>query len=237
VTNGSLAEDERTAYVQSIFARIAKRYDLMNRLMTAGQDRSWRREVVRRASLPENGLLLDLGAGTGDLAFEAQNQYPGVRVLAADFTLEMMRIGQARQDNHNRSVDWCAADALHLPFPPNRFDAVVSGFLLRNVSDLDLALREQRRVLKTGGRIVILDTTRPARNLLTPFINLHLSFIIPGLGQIITGNREAYTYLPTSTRQFLTAETLAARLNQQGFQEVGFQRLMFSTIALHWGIK
>jgi demethylmenaquinone methyltransferase/2-methoxy-6-polyprenyl-1,4-benzoquinol methylase len=233
-----LSGSERASYVQVMFAQIARRYDLMNRLMTGGQDIAWRREVIRRAALPSNGYLLDLGAGTGDLALEARRQAPGVQTIAADFTLAMMRVGQARQRTQNRQrIQWCGADALCLPFPPEHFDAVVSGFLMRNVADLPLALREQHRVLKPGGRIVILDTTRPRRSLLTPFINIHLKLVIPTLGRLLTGHSQAYAYLPDSTQRFVTAEALKENLVQSGFIQAGFHLRMFGTVAVHWGVK
>ena len=230
-----LTGTERARYVQGMFSRIARRYDLMNRLMTAGQDVRWRREVVRRAGISESGRLLDLGAGTGDLAWETRRQHPGSQPVAADFTLEMMRVGKSRPNFP--SLDWSAADALHLPFLTETFEAVISGFLLRNVVDVPQALSEQYRVLKPGGRVVVLDTTQPTRNLLSPLINFHLHVIIPLLGRIIAGASEAYTYLPESTEAFLQAEQLAAFFSQAGFKEVGFQRLMFGTVAIHWGRK
>jgi demethylmenaquinone methyltransferase/2-methoxy-6-polyprenyl-1,4-benzoquinol methylase len=218
-----------------MFGRIAPRYDLMNRLMTFGQDVGWRREAIRRARLPDRGRLLDLGAGTGDLALEALRQHPDCQPAAADFTLEMMRVGQRRPGAGQ--LDWAAADAQALPFEDACFDAVVSGYLLRNVSDLHTALQEQRRVLKPGGWIVALDTTRPSYGLLKPFTNFHMHRIIPALGRLVAGDSEAYTYLPDSTAGFLSAEQLAGRLLEAGFQEVGFRRLMFGTMAIHWGVK
>jgi len=229
----NLTGSEKAHYVQNLFTRIARRYDLMNRLMTGGQDIRWRKEVIRRAALRPHASLLDLGAGTGDLAREALAQQPTARVTAADFTLEMMRVGRQATD----TFTWSAADALHLPFPSERFDAVVSGFLMRNVVDNMAALREQYRVLKPKGRIVILDTTRPKKNLLSPFIWLHLHVIIPVLGTLISGQRDAYTYLPDSTEAFLTAEDLAARMAAAGFKRIGYKRVMFGTIAIHWGEK
>jgi demethylmenaquinone methyltransferase/2-methoxy-6-polyprenyl-1,4-benzoquinol methylase len=231
----NLTGAERARYVQGMFTRIAHRYDLMNRLMTAGQDAAWRREVIRLARLPSQGRLLDLGAGTGDLAQEALRQAPGCAVIAADFTLAMMR--QGRQRAYGKRPAWSAADALQLPYDDGSFDAVVSGFLLRNVSDLPLALREQRRVLKPGGRLVALDTTRPPRNLLRPLINFHLHRLIPALGRLVSGQADAYTYLPDSTASFLEAEGLAVALRQAGFRQVGFQRRMLGAIAIHWGVK
>lgn len=218
--------------IKGMFSQIAGRYDLMNRVMTAGQDVRWRKQVINNAGLVPGSSLLDLGAGTGDLAREALHQQPNCRPIAADFTLEMMQAGNVRG-----RLDWCSADALHLPFSSNEFDALVSGFLMRNVIDVGVALREQFRVLKPGGRIVILDTTRPPRNLLYPFLWLHLHLLIPLLGWLITGQRKAYTYLPDSTEHFLKAEQLADAMRQAGFQQVLFQRKMVGTIAIHWGVR
>lgn len=225
---------ERARFVQGVFESIAPRYDLLNRLMTAGQDRRWRRQVIRLSGLPEGGRLLDLGAGTGDLSGEALRQHPSSRPLAADFTPAMLRVGQPRYGDR---LDWCTADALRLPFPAESFDAVVSGFLLRNVVDLPQALSEQRRVLKPGGRLVALDTTRPHRSLLTPLIRFYMHTIIPFLGKIISGQADAYQYLSETSEGFLPAEELQAQIAAAGFGQVEFRRLMFGTIAIHWARK
>ena len=230
-----LSGETRARYVQDMFARIASRYDVMNRLMTAGQDVRWRRDVIQRAHLRTGDRLLDLGAGTGDLAQEALRQCPDCLSLAADFTLEMMRIGRRRPGA--AVTHWAASDALRLPYPDASFDALVSGFLLRNVVDLPQALGEQYRVLKPGGRWLALDTTRPRRTLLSPFIDLHLHVVIPALGRLLTGQKDAYTYLPNSTERFLPAEVLAAHMRQAGLKDIGFERRMFGTIAIHWGTK
>jgi len=223
---------ERAHYVQSMFTKIAHRYDLMNRLMTGGQDIRWRKEVVQLARLSPNASLLDLGTGTGDLAREALTQVPQARVTAADFTLEMMRVGK-----QNGDLNFSSADALNLPFKDKTFDAIVSGFLMRNVTDVQQALKEQHRTLKPGGRIVVLDTTRPKQNLFTPFIKFHMHVIIPTVGGLLSGMRDAYEYLPDTTEGFLTAEELSVRMVSVGFRKVNFKRLMFGTIAIHWGEK
>ncbi len=217
-----------------MFNRIAPRYDLMNRLMTFGMDVRLRKIVIRKTALPINGSLLDLASGTGDLAKEAHHQFPGRKIIAADFSINMMQAGQKRQ---GKRLDFSAADALNIPFSDESFDAVVSGFLLRNVVDLNLALKEQWRVLKHGGIFVSLDTTQPPRNILSPFIHFYTHQIIPFLGQILSGDREAYVYLPTSTDHFLSAEELKTQLQENGFKDIGFNRHMFGTVAIHWARK
>lgn len=227
-----LTGQERATYVQNMFTRIAKRYDLMNRLMTGGQDIRWRKQVIQFARLDNKASLLDLGTGTGDLAREALAQFPQTNVVAADFTLEMMRVGQKRGP-----LNFSSADALQLPFSDLSFDAVVSGFLMRNVVDLQKAVEEQYRVLKKGGRIVILDTTRPKKNILSPFIWLHMHVVIPLLGRLLTGSSDAYRYLPETTEGFVTAENMASRMAAAGFKKINYQRYMFGTIAIHCGEK
>ncbi len=225
---------DKAASVRAMFARVAPRYDLMNRLMTGWQDVAWRREVIHRAELLPGSRLLDLGAGTGDLAREAQRQQPDCTAVAADFTLGMMLTGK---NNHGTPLRWSAADALKLPFPDGQFDAVVSGFLLRNVTDVPHALSEMLRVLRPGGRMIALDTTHPVQTPLTPLVRLYMRTIIPLLGAIVTGNREAYVYLPSSSEAFLSAEALAEAMHAVGFEQVGFRRRNAGTIAIHWGRK
>jgi demethylmenaquinone methyltransferase / 2-methoxy-6-polyprenyl-1,4-benzoquinol methylase len=213
-----------------MFQRIAPHYDLMNRLMTGGQDLAWRKLVIRWAAIPPHGKVLDLGAGTGDLAREALRQEPSCQVIAADFTLQMMLVGKQQPGGIQ---SWSGADALNLPFPDNTFDALISGFLLRNVVDLPQALSEQYRVLKPGGRLVALDTTRPKPSLFSPFIRFHMRQVIPFLGGLLTGSRDAYVYLPSTSEHFLWAEDLKTKILAAGFERAQFKRLMFGTIAVH----
>ncbi len=228
-----LTGSQRGAYVQAMFTRIAHRYDLVNRLMTFGQDQATRRRVIALADLHEGERLLDLGTGTGDLAFAALQKTPGGQVVGGDFTLEMMRVGQTR--SAGKRVRWSATDALNLPFGNATFDAITSGYLMRNVGDLDRAWAEQFRVLRPGGRVVCLDTTPPGRNLLAPFIKFHMRVVIPLLGRLLTGASEAYRYLPDTTVGFLNAEALAERMRRAGFEDVRFERHMFGANAIHFG--
>ncbi|MCA9923679.1 MAG: ubiquinone/menaquinone biosynthesis methyltransferase, partial [Anaerolineales bacterium] len=209
-----LEGQERAEYVQDMFARIASRYDLMNRVMTFGQDLRWRRYVIEQAQLPENGRLLDIATGTGDIAFEGQRQVPGLQAIGGDFTVEMMQAG--RHIPERAAIQWVGSDTLALPFPGNSFDAVTSGFLMRNVIDVPGAFREQLRVTKPGGHVVVLESSPPKRNLLRPFILIHLNHIIPLLGKLLTGESDAYNYLPDSTQQFQSPESLAVIMRDTG---------------------
>lgn len=232
-----LSGKERSDYVQAMFGRIAERYNLLNRVITFGQDMRWRRFVVQQANLPTSGRLLDLATGTGDIAFEAKERHPNANVVGADFALPMMVVGKKLP--RGKTIAWAAADALNLPFPDATFDAVVSGYLVRNVIDIPRCLNEQQRVLKPGGRIVILDTSPPPNNILKPFILIHLNTVIPLLGRLIGGAAaaEAYQYLPASTQSFKTPNELAALLREAGYNNVAYQMFMFGTMAVHWGEK
>jgi len=228
---------ERAAYVQDMFGRIAENYNLMNRLMTGGQDMRWRRFVVEQAKLSRGGSLLDLATGTGDIAWEALWAYPDLRAVGADFAMPMMRVGQRKVSREQ--VLWTQADALNIPFPDNTFDAVTAGYLIRNVIDIPRAFAEQRRVLKPGGRVVILDSSPPPDNLLRPFINIYLRYVIPTMGRIVSGKQgaDAYKYLPESTQAFKTPEQLAEIMRQAGFKSVAYRMFMFGTMGVHWGEK
>lgn len=230
-----LQGEERAQYVQAMFARIAGRYDLMNRVMTFGQDVHWRRFVIGQAQLPPGGRLLDIATGTGDIAYEGVRQHPDVQAVGGDFTLEMMQVGRRYAQRHR--LQWVGADTLALPFASDTFDAVTSGFLMRNVIDVPGALQEQVRVTRGGGRVVILESSPPPANLLRPFIRLHLNVVIPTLGRLLTGEADAYRYLPDTTQRFQTPGALAVLMREVGLVEVDYRLFMFGTIAVHVGRK
>lgn len=228
-------EYTQAANVREMFGQISGRYDLMNRFIALGRDRSWRRYAVRKAAVPKGGRLLDVGSGTGDIALEALRLDSTLSVTAADFSLHMMMVGQRRPGG--QKISWCNADALQLPFPDATFDAVTSGYLVRNVIDAHQAFEEQMRVVKPGGRIICLDTSPVPRNLLRPLIMIHLNVIIPLLGYLVTRNRAAYTYLPESTQAFVTPEQLASIMRRAGVASVSYRRFMFGTMAVHAGMR
>jgi demethylmenaquinone methyltransferase/2-methoxy-6-polyprenyl-1,4-benzoquinol methylase len=226
---------ERAAYVREMFGRIAGRYDLMNRLMTFGRDRAWRRYLVEQAALPPGGRLLDVATGTGDIALEALSRDGALEAIGGDFAAPMMRVGRARPGGER--VRWCQCDALALPFADATFDAVTSGYLMRNVIDVHAAFREQVRVVRPGGRVLCLDTSPPPRNILRPFILFYLRFVIPLMGRLVAGDASAYNYLPESTRAFKTPDELAAIMREAGLVDVRYKRFMFGTMAVHVGTR
>ena len=220
-----------------MFSEIAPRYDLLNRVMTGGLDTRWRRALARRAKPEAHSRILDIACGTGDIAFAFRDIAPLAPIIAADFALPMMEIGKSR--SQGPGVHWCAADALSLPFADGSFDIVASGFLLRNVMDLPGCLREQTRVLSSGGRLLALDSAPPPPSLLRPLIRLYLSTGIPLLGKLLGGKSgaEAYRYLPESTLNFRTPQELARLFERAGLIQVQFRSFMWGTMTLIWGEK
>lgn len=230
-----LQGQEKYTYVQDMFGRIAKTYDLMNFLMTGGQDRMWRKFVIQKANLSAEKRLLDIASGTGDIAFEAVQQYPGIEAVSADFSLPMMQVGQTRP--LGKKVQWTGADAMNLPFDNNTFDAVTAGYLLRNVPDIPRTLTEIYRVLKPGGMFVDLDSAPPPPGMMKPFIEIHLRYVIPTMGSLISGQGDAYEYLPESTQAFKSPEELAILMTEAQFTQISFKTFVFGTMAVHWGKK
>jgi demethylmenaquinone methyltransferase/2-methoxy-6-polyprenyl-1,4-benzoquinol methylase len=211
-----MAGSKRTDQVQTLFAHIAKRYDRMNRLLSWGQDTIWRQRVVVLTHLPDGGKLLDVGTGTGDLILEALRSSSLSLAVGCDFTQEMMRLGKTRKGGER--VGWVHADAHDLPFPDASFDAVTSGYLLRNVANIRQVLTEQYRVLKPGGRAVCLDTTPPSSDWFHWPVRFYLHTVIPLLGRFFAGETDAYAYLSESTVHFIHAEELANCMRSAGFR-------------------
>jgi len=213
--------------VRTMFDRIAPVYDVMNRVMTAGLDVRWRR-LAAEAAVRRGDRVLDAACGTGDLAIADLKAGAG-KVTGLDFSEQML--ARARR---KAPLEWVRGDLLALPFADGTFDAATVGFGARNVADLELALRELRRVLRPGGRLAVLEITQP-RGALKPFYSLWFDRIVPLLGKVLPGGA-AYTYLPASVRRFPSAERLAALLRECGFGEVRFRLLGGSIVALHTGI-
>ena len=221
---------------REMFAGIAPRYDLINRLMSWGRDNRWRRVAVRLAS-PGRGRVLDAATGTGDIALELARHTHSV--VGLDLSPEMLNRGRIKTEKKGLrdSVDFIVGDALALPFIDNSFDCALNGFALRNVSDINLFLTELRRVVKPGGRVVCLELVRPESGVIGTFYRFYLNKIVPVLGGWFSGNGKAYRYLPDSVGSFFSVAEFQKMMEEVGFRQVGYKRLNLGTIAVHVGVK
>jgi demethylmenaquinone methyltransferase/2-methoxy-6-polyprenyl-1,4-benzoquinol methylase len=238
----------KETYVRDMFGLIARRYDLMNRLMTLGRDRAWRRYTVSqalgsspnpRASDGRAGKLqvLDVATGTGDLALEVLRQQPAAHIVGVDFVSQMLSLAKLKTETTGETASLTAGDALHLPFHRGQFDAVVTGFALRNVTDIPAAFTEMARVTRPGGRVACLEIAKPRTPLFRHLFALYFYRMVPLLGGVITGQRAAYTYLPHSLTAFLTPDEIAEVMWHTGWRDVCYRRLMLGTVAVHVGVR
>jgi demethylmenaquinone methyltransferase/2-methoxy-6-polyprenyl-1,4-benzoquinol methylase len=227
-------DGERPLRVRRMFDRIVPRYDLLNRLMSFGMDGGWRRRAAAAAA-PAGARVLDLGAGTGDLTRELRRQGASL-AIGADFSERMLAAARTKARGEP-GLAWVTADALRLPFPDGAFDAVTNAFLLRNLSDLAAGLAEMVRVLRPAGRLVCLDMTQPPENAFGAAYRLYFGRLLPPVAGLISGDRDAYRYLPESLAGFPDAEALAGLLRQAGLIDVTLRPLAGGTVALHRGLK
>ena len=234
VSGAELSGDERRAYVRELFARIARRYDLMNTLMTGGMHYRWRTQAARIAATGLPGIALDIATGTGDFALALDRQ-PGIQsVVGLDIVPQMVQMARAKSKDRLNLV---VGDALSLPFPDDTFCCATSGFGLRNMPDVHATLAELARVVQPGGKVVILEII-PLRegSPLRPLFRPYFHWLVPLAGQLVAGDRRAYTYLPRSVDRFFTREGVRELFGAAGLQDTGSRLLAFGTVAIHWGV-
>jgi demethylmenaquinone methyltransferase / 2-methoxy-6-polyprenyl-1,4-benzoquinol methylase len=227
---------EFSEQVQGMFDRIAGRYDLLNSLMTAGLHHSWRVRAADRAQVGPGDSVLDVCCGTGDLAFELAGRVaPGGHVVGCDFSEQMLDLAREKAAERGAPVRFEWADALQLPYDADRFDAVTVGFGVRNFADRDRGLREMARVLKPGGRLVILEFTEPCRPPFSTFYSLWFDRIVPVLGRL-TPNPDAYSYLAESVHGFPDPRGLATKMDAAGFERIRWLLTAGGILAIHSGV-
>ncbi|MCZ6866337.1 MAG: ubiquinone/menaquinone biosynthesis methyltransferase [Chloroflexi bacterium] len=230
---------EKRRYVADLFSRISRRYDLMNTLMTFGMDRRWRKTAARQAMEGLEGPVLDVATGTGDLALALGRVVGVTEVVGMDLLNPMVSraISKVARAPGPAPVTFMVGDALSLPFPDDSFACVTSAFSLRNLPDLEAALREMVRVTRPGGRVLSLETMPVDKGMSRPLVRFHFRRIVPLLGALITFDRAAYTYLPQSVDRFLSPAGLADLFRAVGLETVQHQSLALGAVHIHWGTK
>ena len=235
-----LKGQERARYVAGMFARISRRYDLLNTVMTGGRHYAWRRLAADMAIGGEIGPALDVATGTGDFAFDLARCSQVTQVAGLDFSPEMLAVA-ARKTGWKGlagSIDYLVGEAHALPFPDNHFICATAGFGIRNYIDVPLALREMARVVRPSGRVVVLEIVRlDGRGPMTRFLTLYFRYVTPLLGAVLAGDRAAYTYLPESVTAFSSADELASMMEDAGLHNVAVRRLALGTVAIIVGEK
>lgn len=228
------AAHEHAGRVREMFARIAKRYDLLNHLLSGNVDKRWRRIVATRVreKLPSSSSrVLDVACGTGDLSLTLF-EITGARVVGTDFCRPMLEIAAGKTSNQVRLIE---GDALDLPFRDGSFEVVTIAFGLRNLASVEGGLAELRRVLKPGGWVAVLEFSRPANAMVRPLFGLYFTKVLPLMGGLISGSRSAYSYLPASVQKFPDQHQLSLLMQRAGFDQVEFENLTGGIAALHMG--
>lgn len=233
----SEAQSGKAQQVQAMFSSIATRYDLLNTVLSFGVDRLWRHEATRVAF--ENGAnrVLDVATGTADLALTLKRYKPQAEVIGVDFAEPMLEIGRAKAARRRLNVPLLQGDGLNLNFPDNTFDAVTIAYGLRNFANYARGLREFYRVLKPGGRVVILEFPPPPEGLFGQLFRFYFLKVLPTIGGLISGKKSAYTYLPQSVLNFPSPDVLAAMLQEAGFVTIRYRLQLFGVSAIHVGEK
>jgi demethylmenaquinone methyltransferase / 2-methoxy-6-polyprenyl-1,4-benzoquinol methylase len=229
---------DKGAYVREMFARIAPRYDVANRVLTAGMDERWRKRAIALLAPPHDGRVLDLCCGTGDVVFHLLRTDPSLHVTGIDFCVPMLDGARARAQHEGRGdATFVEGDVMALPFEDASFDGATMGFSMRNVVDIDHVLREIVRVLKPGARFVNLDVSKAPNRLFKRCFDLYFYNVVPWVGGLVGGSRQAYTYLPNSLTNHPNADDLRDRFTRAGLRDAGYARLMGGSIAIHYGTK
>lgn len=228
---------EKSVYVEQMFSRIAAGYDRVNRVMTFGMDQGWRQYAVDLVAPPPDGRALDVGCGTGDFLPQlAVRAYDGL-VVGVDYTLPMMQAGQPKIERLGSRGAFVDGDALRLPFADASFDAITTGFVMRNVTDIGAAFAEMWRVAKPGGRVACLEVARPTNPLVRFGHGIYFQRVVPIIARVMGGDPTAYTYLPQSARVFPPPDDLKRIMEGVGWRDVRYTLLGLGAVAVHIGVK
>jgi demethylmenaquinone methyltransferase/2-methoxy-6-polyprenyl-1,4-benzoquinol methylase len=232
-------ETEKAGMVHGVFSNVASKYDIMNDVMSGGIHRVWKDAMMDWLSPRAEQRLLDVAGGTGDVAFKFMRRAPGAKAVVCDMTESMLIEGRKRAEaaSLEDSLEWIVGDAMVLPFENNSFDVYTISFGIRNVTRIPDALSEAYRVLRPGGRLMVLEFSQLPNPMLQKAYDLYSFNVIPRMGQVIAGDSESYQYLVESIRQFPDQDRFAAMIREAGFDNVKYRNLTFGVAALHSGWK
>ena len=233
------ADTTKKDQVRQMFDNIAPHYDLLNRVLSAGSDRAWRKKAIKQLRAPDNATLLDVATGTGDLAFEISKQYPTATITGLDIAENMLDIARKKSGKRGleHKIDFVGGDSENLPFESNSFDGATVAFGVRNFGDLDKGISEIFRVIKPGGRIVVLEFTRPRTFPFKQLFGMYFKYVLPRIGSLQSGDSRAYHYLYESVQAFPDYENFTAVLAKNGFKNTAFNVLTLGICAIYTAEK
>ena len=228
-----------TLQTREMFTSIAPRYDFLNRLLSVGQDKYWRQRAIDLLDPMENERILDVATGTGDMVIEVAKRNLSVQIFGIDFSQRMLDLGRIKiaRNGYNQAVSLQIGSGECLPFADESFDGVICAFGIRNFADVQLGLREFFRVLKPGGRVVVLEFSIPQNQFLKTAYEWYFNLILPKIGNIISGHLNAYSYLPESVANFPSQKKFIKWIEKIGFKKVSFSELTFGIVSIHRGYK
>ena len=232
-----VSQSQKTKMVQDIFTDVTTKYDLMNNLMSFGTHRLWKKKLIQIINIQSNEHIIDVGAGTGDIAELIHKNYSNASIVSIDLNFNMLKHGKEKIENKSNKISWINCNAENLPFKNNTFDKYIISFCLRNITLIDNALYEAIRVLKPGGSFFCLEFSTPVSPLISGVYNFYKSKIIPLIGEQVAKNKKAYKYLEESIDQFPDQKILLSKLNQIGFENTSVINLFNGIVSIHKGFK
>jgi len=231
--------DGLSSQIQSMFTAIAPRYDFLNRLLSIGQDKFWRKVAIDKLAPQPNDRILDIATGTGDVLLEIASRNKSVRIFGIDFSRGMLELGRIKinKKGYDQAVSFQIGSGECLPFADGSFDGAVCAFGIRNFSDIKLGLIEFYRILKPGGRAIILEFSMPSNPLFSHFFSFYFKMILPKLGGLVSRHATAYSYLPKSVANFPDQKQFVGWIEEAGFKNVSFEELSYGIVSIHYGYK
>ena len=232
-----ILQSQKTKMVQDVFTEVTEKYDLMNNLMSLGAHRIWKKKLIQLMNIQSNDYIIDVGSGTGDITNLIHKNHSAASIISIDLNFNMLKYGKEKENYISNNIFWINCNAENLPFNNNTFDKYIISFCLRNITLIDNALQEARRVLKPGGSFYCLEFSIPVSPFINRIYNFYKSKIIPLIGEHVANNKNAYKYLEESISQFPNQNILLSKINQTGFKNTSVINFFNGIVSIHKGFK